>query len=214
MRFPGKLASVGLAALLWCLAAPARPGEMRLTGKWATRLGVVRMYQQGRQVTGKLIWVSRTCPLHKGDVVIKGVLLEDSLAGKWRYCLRGGDSCRGQGWAPMVMLVARGGKVLSGAAHFPAARCSVGGRSRGDAVVARKLRPRPRRPAVDAGVVTPPVVAEGPRDENGQPLEEEVKPLDPASYAANVADWRTAMEQGAAQFCGGGSLICSQNIFM
>jgi len=161
------------------------------------------MYQQGRQVTGKLIWVSRTCPLHKGDVVIKGVLLEDSLAGKWRYCLRGGDSCRGQGWAPMVMLVARGGKVLSGAAHFPAARCSIGGRSRGDAVVARKLRPRPRRPAVDAGVVTPPVVAEGPRDENGQPLEEEVKPLDPASYAANVADWRTAMEQGAAQMNAG-----------
>lgn len=205
MRFFGKLTSVAIVVLLVCLVAPAHAQEIKLRGKWATRLGVVRLYQEGRRVTGKLIWVSKTCPLRKGDIIIKGVLLEDSLAGKWRYCLRGGATCRGQGWAPMVMLVARGGRVLSGAAHFPVVRCAIGGRLRKDAVVARKLRPRPRvkRPSADAGVVVPPAVAAGWRDENGQPLEEEVKPLNPDSYAASVADWRSAMEQGAAQMNAG-----------
>lgn len=172
-------------------------GELNLAGKWSTRVGVLRIRQQGKSVSGKLIWVNDTCAFKKGDVILEGVLLEDSLSGRWRYCLKGKD-CKGDGWAPMVMLAAREGKVLSGAAHFPKSACAIGGRGKGDAVAARKMQPvaaaRPQ-PAADAG----PVVAEAPQDEKGRPLEEQVPALKPEQYAANAGSWRSEMEQGASQ---------------
>jgi hypothetical protein len=160
----------------------------------------MRVYQQGKKVTGKLIWVSKTCPFKKGDEVLKGVLLEDSLSGQFRYCLRGKE-CSGSNWAPLVMLVARGGRVLSGAAHFKPTECRVGGKGRGDGVVIRKVKRKPKpkvppKPKPDAGVE----IAEAqPVDEDGQPVEEEVKPLNPEDYKKNQGTWREQMEQGQDQ---------------
>ncbi len=194
----------GLLAFLLALAfgSSASAGELNLAGKWSTRVGVIRIFQQGKSLSGKLIWVNDTCSFKKGDVILEGVLLEDSLAGRWRYCLRGKD-CRGDGWAPMVMLAAREGKVLSGAAHFPETACAIGGRGKGDAVAARKLKPVPvaKIPvaAPDAGA---PAVA-GPVDEKGRPLEEQVPPPRPEDYAANSGSWRSEMEQGASQMDSG-----------
>ncbi len=207
----------GLLAFVACLVVFSLPAAgqqgYRLSGKWATRLGVVRLKQKGQKVTARLIWVSPACKLKKGQVAFEGVLLEDSLAGKWRYCLKGGKKCNGEGWAPMVMLVARGGKVLSGAAHFPKTACRVGGKGKGDGVVARRLKPRPRRSkrlvaqggskgrgAGKTRKVASSATSGSGRswlDENGRPMEEEVAPVDPARFAANLKDWQSAMEQGA-----------------
>jgi hypothetical protein len=185
-----------LTAIVACLLVTCSAGAqgIQLAGKWASRLGVMRIHQDGKKVSGKLIWVSKTCPFKKGDQVLKGVLLEDSLAGQFRYCLTGKE-CSGSDWAPVVMLVARGGRVLSGAGHFGARKdaCGIGGKGRGDGIVVRKVRrkPKPKQPK--------PEVKPDPgkmRDEDGQLLEEEIKPLNPEEFEKNAGSWREKMEEG------------------
>ncbi len=133
------------AGLLLGLPAIAGAGGLSLSGRWWTPLGVLKMSQQGKQVTGRISWRCKVCPFKRGQPVFKGTLLEDSLAGRIRYCLKG-EKCRGDGWAPLVLLVAREGRVLSGAAHFKPTECRIGGRGKADGIVMRKLRRRPRRP--------------------------------------------------------------------
>jgi tetratricopeptide repeat protein len=213
---------LSLLILVWSLsfAMPVAAQGVKLAGKWATRMGVIRIHQKGKKVSGKLIWVSKTCPFKRGDEILKGVLLEDSLSGKWRYCLKGKE-CKGDKWAPMVMLVARAGRVLSGAAHYKASECNIGGKGRGDGVVVRKLKRKPKQPkppkqsdggtriakAEDAGTKVEPGEAsteqEPMLDEDGQPMEEEVKPLNPEDYKKNAGDWRSVMEEGAGQMGAG-----------
>jgi hypothetical protein len=194
-----------LVCLCLGFSLPATAQGIQLSGKWACKLGVIRMHQDGKKVTGKLIWANpKTCPFKRGDRVLKGVLLEDSLSGQWRYCLKGGE-CRGDRWAPVVMLVARAGKVLSGAAHFQATQCSIGGKGRGDGVVVRKLKrkPKPPRPR-DAGTEVADAGGQpGMVDEDGQPLEEEVPAQDPKEYQKNAGTWRENMEQAVGHMGAG-----------
>ena len=195
----GRKIGLALLGLSLVTGLQVHAQGIKLGGKWASRLGVMRLYQEGKKVTGKLIWVSKTCPFKKGDQVLKGVLLEDSLSGQFRYCLRGKE-CQGSDWAPLVMLVARGGRVLSGAAHFKPTECSVGGKGRGDGVVVRKVRRRPPKPPgpKPGDTRTAPVDKPGPQmlDEDGQPLEEEIKPLNPEDFKKNQGTWREQMESG------------------
>jgi tetratricopeptide (TPR) repeat protein len=201
----------GTVLLCLCLgfSFPTVAQEIELSGKWACKLGVIRLHQKNKKVTGKLIWANqKTCPFKRGDQVLKGVLLEDSLSGQWRYCLKG-DECRGDKWAPVVMLVARAGKVLSGAAHFKATECGIGGKGRGDGVVVRKLRRKPKPPPKppepkDAGAeVAKAAEKPGLVDEDGQPLEEEVQPPDPGKYEKNAGTWRENMEQAVVHMSSG-----------
>lgn len=196
-------AVLALSAAGWLATGPARADGILLKGKWACRLGVMRIHQDGKKISGKLIWANpRTCPFERGDEVLKGVLLEDSLSGQWHYCLKG-QQCAGDAWAPVVMLVARGGRVLSGAAHYRDTACQIGGKRKGDGVIVRKLRRKPKPPGhpkqvPDAGSAGTAVAEASPGmvDEDGQPLEEEIKPLDPEEYAGNRQTWRQKMEEG------------------
>ena len=175
-KIRGVLYGTVMLCLCLGLSFPAAAQGIKLSGKWACKLGVIRLHQKGKRITGKLIWANeKTCPFKRGDQVLKGVLLEDSLSGQWRYCLKG-DECRGKKWAPVVMLVARAGKVLSGAAHFKASECGIGGKGKGDGVVVRKLRRKPKPPkppeSKDAGTqVAEAVEKPGMVDEDGQPLD-------------------------------------------
>ena len=198
-----RIRSVLFSGLLClCFASPALAQGIKLSGKWACKLGVIRIHQKGKKVTGKLIWANpKTCPFKRGDLVIKGVMLEDSLSGQWRYCLKGGE-CKGDKWAPVVMLAARAGKLLSGAAHFKATECGIGGKGKGDGVVIRKLKRKPKPPpSKDAGTEVAP--QPGMVDEDGQPLEEEVKPQDPKEFEKNAGTWRENMEQAVAHMGSG-----------
>ena len=140
-KLRGWLLLVGLVVVL-ALPAAGRAGGFSLSGRWWTPLGVLKLSQQGKQVTGRVSWRCKVCPFKRGQPVFKGTLLEDSLAGRIRYCLKG-KKCRGDGWAPLVLLVAREGRVLSGAAHFKPTQCRIGGRGKADGIVMRKLRRRP-----------------------------------------------------------------------
>jgi hypothetical protein len=212
--------ALAFAAGWVALAAPAGAQGFKLDGPWWTPLGMIKFSQQGTRIIGKMAWKCGICPFKGGEEVLRGILLEDSLSGQVRYCLKGKKGCKGDGWAPMVLLVAREGKVLSGAAHFTASECKLGGKGDKDGMVMRKVRPQPKKPkpppppkpadTPDAGTVAiapdggtdkapPPDTVENPDkplDEGGQPVEPEVKPVDPQTFAQNRGTWDAAMREG------------------
>lgn len=143
MRLRGLL-MMGSLGLLVLLGPPAF-GQVKLEGRWWTPLGIIKVSQKGLQVSGTLLQRCQGCAFKKGEEVLKGLLLDDSLSGQIRYCLKGKD-CKGDGWAPLVLLVARQGKVLSGAAHFQKTECRVVGKGQGSGLVLRKVRPLPPKP--------------------------------------------------------------------
>jgi len=105
--------SAGLAALV-CVAAPAaRAAPPPVAGDYDTPLGRVRVAGDGTTFTGKLLTPRGTCRFAAGAEVLKGTLLDDSLAGQVRLCLTG--CAEAEAWAGAVLLV--GPRALSGAAH-------------------------------------------------------------------------------------------------
>ncbi|MBN2493929.1 MAG: tetratricopeptide repeat protein [Deltaproteobacteria bacterium] len=199
-----------LAFSLLMLPGPcARADGFKLGGRWWTPLGVLRIEQAGNIVTGKISWKCKVCPFKRGTEVLKGVLLEDSLSGRIRYCLKG-KGCQGDDWAPMVLLVAREGRVLSGAAHFKPNECKIGGKGKKDGIVLQKLRrrkrkvtPKPPQGAPDGGApdAQAPALIVVPAnelvDEQGEQMETEVDTPDPKAFEKNLGSWQKNMEAGA-----------------
>ncbi len=213
-----KIILPAVISFLLLSAAPfALADGYKLVGRWWTPLGVVRISQKGNRIIGKISWRCKVCPFKRGQEVIKGTLLEDSFAGKMRYCLKG-KKCKGDGWAPMVMVIAREGKVLSGAAHFKHTECRIGGKGKADGIVLRKLRRRPKKhkklPVAVAhannsnhGNTSSPNKGEqteqadqskglGVVADAGENMEAEVQGPDPRAFEKNVTSWRSAMEKG------------------
>lgn len=140
---------MGCTFLIWTgLLSPAL-AQVKLDGRWWTPLGIIKVSQKGLQVSGTLMQHCQGCAFKKGEEVLKGLLLDDSLSGQIRYCLKGKE-CQGDGWAPLVLLVARQGKVLSGAAHFQKTECKIVGKGQGSGLTIRKVRPQPPKPPVGA----------------------------------------------------------------
>jgi hypothetical protein len=107
-----------LAAALLPAAAQAAPP---LDGDYDSPLGRVRIAAGEQGVTGTLVAPSALCPFRPGTEVLRGTLLDDSLAGQIRVCL-GGRSCREkEAWSSAVLLVGPG--QLSGAVHVAQKGC-------------------------------------------------------------------------------------------
>ena len=107
------------AALLALLAAAAVPAWAEgpvVSGTYATPLGRVAVKGDGTTFTGRLLEPAGPCAFAAGDEVLKGTLLDDSLAGQVKVCLSGAG-CQAEAWVRVVLLVGPGG--LSGAAHVP-----------------------------------------------------------------------------------------------
>ena len=105
------------AALLTLLAAAAVPARAEgpvVSGTYATPLGRVAVKGDGTTFTGRLLEPAGPCAFAAGDEVLKGTLLDDSLAGQVKVCLSGAG-CQAEAWVRVVLLVGPGG--LSGAAH-------------------------------------------------------------------------------------------------
>lgn len=114
LRRPGLLLA---AALLPAAAQAAAP----LDGDYDSPLGRVRIAAGEQGVTGMLVAPSALCPFRPGTEVLRGTLLDDSLAGQIRVCL-GGRSCREkEAWSSAVLLVGPG--QLSGAVHVAERGC-------------------------------------------------------------------------------------------
>jgi hypothetical protein len=112
-----------------------------VAGDYDTPLGRVRVAGDGTSFTGTLVAPKGPCRFAPGAEVLKGTLLDDSLAGQVRLCLTG--CAEAEAWAGAVLLV--GPKALSGAAHVkPGCRAPVLGQ-RGGLAFQRAPPPGARR---------------------------------------------------------------------
>ncbi|HET9552190.1 MAG TPA: tetratricopeptide repeat protein [Anaeromyxobacteraceae bacterium] len=110
-----------LALALLALAGPARAAP-EVEGDYDSPLGTIRVRGDGTTYSGRLVAPRGPCRLAAGEEVLKGTLLDDSLAGQVRLCLSGAACEEKTGWAKAVLLAGPGG--LSGAAHV-ARGCSA-----------------------------------------------------------------------------------------
>ena len=110
-----------LALLLPASEAVARAPVIR--GEYDSPLGRVRITGDGTRFTGRLVAPSAACPFARGEEVLRGTLLDDSLAGQLRVCLSG-DGCEAkEEWASAVLLAT--GERLAGAAHVATPGCAA-----------------------------------------------------------------------------------------
>ncbi len=107
--------------LLAALLAPAARAAPELEGDYDSPLGRVRIAGGGQGVTGTLVAPSALCPFRAGSEVLRGTLLDDSLAGQIRVCLAGRSCREKEAWSSAVLLVGPG--RLSGAVHVAARGC-------------------------------------------------------------------------------------------
>jgi hypothetical protein len=128
----------GLAPLLASAAAAAGP---TVTGEWDASIGRIRIEAVGDLFTGRLIASSGLCSFEPGSEVLKGTLLDDSLAGKLRLCLRGKACKVKEEWANAVFLAAPGS--LSGAVHVDAKGCVAPVGKKGGLTLRRASGPPP-----------------------------------------------------------------------
>ena len=122
------------------LAVPQEPASRTsrppaVAGRYDSPLGRLEISVQGASVTGKLVAPARSCPFAAGEEVLRGTLLDDSVAGQVRVWLRG-DGCRsGDTWGSAVFLVGPAGLV--GAVHVEDANCATPLGPKGGVTLAR-----------------------------------------------------------------------------
>jgi hypothetical protein len=154
-RFASSFALLLAAASV--SAAP--PGPI---GEYDSPLGRVRVTGDGAAYRGTLVAPAGPCAFPAGTEVLKGTLLDDSLAGQVRVC-QAGAGCEPEAWARSVLLVSPAG--LSGAAHvkagcqaplgksggitFARVAAAPAGSAAGPAPAA--ARPAPAKPAAPTG---------------------------------------------------------------
>lgn len=133
-------------------AAPALGAPPLVNGEYDSPLGRVRVAGDGTEFTGSLIAPSGPCAFPAGAEVLKGTLLDDSLAGQVRLCLAGAG-CEAEAWAKTVLLVTPAG--LTGAAHVKAGcRAPLG--QRGGITFARAAAPLGDAAAAGSARAPPP----------------------------------------------------------
>jgi len=123
-----------LALCLVAAAARAAAEVPAIHGQYETPLGRVEVSASGAGFVGTLLAPSGACPFRVGEQVLRATLLDDSLAGQLRVCLRGKGCGTKEGWESAVLLVS--GDRLSGAVHVAEKGCRAPvGRQGGIALV-------------------------------------------------------------------------------
>ncbi len=117
----GRLFPRARAFLLAALLPAAARAAPALEGDYDSPLGRVRVAAGGHGVTGTLVAPSALCPFRAGSEVLRGTLLDDSLAGQMRVCLAGRACREKEAWSSAVLLVGPG--RLSGAVHVAVEGC-------------------------------------------------------------------------------------------
>jgi hypothetical protein len=145
-----SIACAALASGVW--AAPPDPA-----GEWDSPLGRVRIAREGEAVKGVLVASSKLCAFRAGDEVLRGTLVDDSVAGQLRTCLTG-VGCPADGWESALLLVAPG--KLSGAVHVAEKGCRAPFGKKGGvtftagAAPSQAAAPRAPRPSSKAAAST------------------------------------------------------------
>jgi len=110
-----------LSALAGLLVLGAGAVPPSIDGVYDSPLGRVRISGDGTTFKGTLVAASPACAFRAGEELLRGTLLDDSLAGKVRVCLAG-EGCPEGEWASAVLLASKG--RLSGAVHVAAPGCT------------------------------------------------------------------------------------------
>jgi hypothetical protein len=149
---------VPAAALLSLAAAAAPPAVPSAVGEWDSPIGRMKIEAQGAVYKGTLVTPSLLCPFRIGDEVLRGTLVDDSLAGQLRVCLTG-RGCADDEWATALLLV--GADRLSGAVHVRGKGCRPPFGKKGGLALTRAEGDTPdsQRPEVE---IAPSPVAQAP----------------------------------------------------
>lgn len=112
-----------------CVAAP-------LSGTYSSPLGLVSFREKDGSVTATLADAKNPCGFPKGKAILEGTLLDDSIVGTLHACRSPSETCMGPIDGSAMLLITRGGAVVSGAVHVDAGPCSTPLKS--DAIAFRK----------------------------------------------------------------------------
>jgi hypothetical protein len=151
-----------LACISLALGPAARAAEASgLSGEWDGPLGRMRIERAGEGLRGTLVAPSERCPFRAGEEVLRGTVVDDSLAGQLRVCLSG-KGCPPEEWGNALFLV--GPRRLSGAVHVKDKACRTPlGKKGGLALTRAESTPTstgtrtstPAEPATPTGKPTP-----------------------------------------------------------
>jgi hypothetical protein len=170
-------------ALLASTPAAAAP----LSGKFTSPLGVLAI-KEGADgtVSGSITDPKNPCGFPKGTEVLSGSRLDDScVAGTFKACKIITDTCAGIIQGDAILLVTKGGSLLSGTVHLDAKGCATP--LNGDALVLKKVgAPPPPKPppkpkkddAIRLAKEAHPLIMAGEAEEARKKCQEAVK-LDP-----------------------------------
>lgn len=128
-----------MRALVWsALLTSAFPAiAAPLSGTFSSPLGAIAISEKDGAVVGKIVdGKKNACGFPKGTVVLEGSRLDDSVVGTLKACRVITETCAGPLDGAAMLLITRGGTVISGAVHLDAGACSTP--LKGDSVVFKK----------------------------------------------------------------------------
>ncbi len=131
-------------------AAPAIAGP--LSGTFSSPLGRVAVREKGGIVTGTIAEKKNPCGFPKGQKVLDGSRLDDSIVGTLHAC-KVGTGCSGPVQGAAMLLITHGGAALSGAVHLETGKCETP--LKGDSVAFRKSARAGHAASVSKGSGTP-----------------------------------------------------------
>ena len=118
-----------------------------LAGVFSSPLGTVSVSEKDGTVLGKIVDGKKNpCGYPKGTVVLDGSRLDDSIVGTLHACKIITETCAGPIDGAAMLLITRGGSVISGAVHLEAGACVTP--LKGDSLVFKKAGGK--KVAVDA----------------------------------------------------------------
>jgi hypothetical protein len=106
-----------------------------LSGTFSSPMGPLSVAEKDGAVKATITDPKNACKLAKGAVVLEGTRLDDSIVGTLHAC-KVGDGCAGPVDGAAMLLITRGGAVMSGAVHLDAGGCQTP--LKGDSVVLKK----------------------------------------------------------------------------
>ena len=120
------------------LLMPAISLAAPLSGKFQSPLGILSVKEAADgTVTGSITDAKNPCGFPKGTAVLNGARLDDScVAGTFKACKLMTDTCAGFIQGDAILLVSKGGALLSGTVHLDGRGCQTP--LTGDALVLKK----------------------------------------------------------------------------
>ncbi len=153
-----------------------------VTGNWSGLLGDIRVSAVSGKIVGKLALPAEGVTLKSGDLILEGVMMEDSLSGKIRLDAPG---CSSEIWGFGVLLLDGSGKVLSGSVNVNAKGCTIQGLTGKNGLywkrAAAKKSAKPAKSAVSSSKSIPSNTPQEPlpeTDELAEPSVEEPENLE------------------------------------